>query len=241
LVRQQKVFGLVILLTGILINAHQAEAGLRFCNQGTFKLTTAVGYVDRRKGWVAKGWLSLEPGECKDALRFRLDNRYYYYHAVGHDEGAHVRYDGEHPFCIESRHFTVYQANYGKSTDEECAKDGLRSAKFLKIDVEGKPEFTVNLGGPDNPPPGGKEAPNQPPAAAPPPSVQQEPAGRQPPPAAMQQPPSEPPAVSTDPPPPPRRRHQNSQESPPNTPPNQPAVQGGGQDGAACKRYPNLC
>src|ERR1700678_3249610 len=136
LVRQQKVFGLVILLTGILINAHQAEAGLRFCNQGTFKLTTAVGYVDRRKGWVAKGWLSLEPGECKDALRFRLDNRYYYYHAVGHDEGAHVRYDGEHPFCIESRHFTVYQANYGKSTDEECAKDGLRSAKFLKIDVE---------------------------------------------------------------------------------------------------------
>jgi uncharacterized membrane protein len=252
-VRHRKVLGLIILLTGISFSAHQAEAGLRFCNQGKFKFLAVVGYVDRQKGWVAKGWLPVEPGECRDALQFPLDNRYYYYYAAGHDEeNALVKYAGEHPFCVESRKFMIYQSDYGKSTDEECAKAGLRSVKFLKVDVQGKPEFTINLGGPDNPPPGGGETPGRPPVAAvpppaaqqPPPAAVQAPAVRQPPPTAMQQPPSgaEPPAVSADPPTAPlRRRQQNHQEGPPNVPPDLPAAQGGGQDGTACKRYPNLC
>jgi uncharacterized membrane protein len=263
-VRHRTVFGLIILLSAIFTGAHQAQAGLRFCNQGTFKFRTAVGYVDRQKGWVAKGWLSVEPGECKDALGFRLDNRFYYYFAAGRDDNSLVKYTGGNSFCIETRRFQIYQANYGKGTPEECAKDGLRSEKFRKIDVQGKPEFTVNLGGPDNPPGELTEAPAQPPAevmeqraprqppaaAAQPPAVTAQPpvVRQQPPPAsAVQQqlPAAEPPTASADPSGP-RRRQRYNQDPPPAQPAAppaaaQPAAQGGGPNGAACQRFPNLC
>jgi uncharacterized membrane protein len=223
-VRHRTVFGLIILLTAIFSGAHQAQAGLRFCNQGTFKIHTAVGYVDQQKRWLARGWLSIEPGECKDALGFPLENRFYYYYARGRDENAHVEYTGESSFCIETRPFKTYQANYGKSTPDECAKDGLRSKKFKKVDVQGKPEFTVNLGGPDNPPTAGGDPagePGQPPTAAVEPRATQQPPAvvRQPPPTAAQQPPpsaAEPPTASADPSmAPPRRRQRYNQEPPP--------------------------
>lgn len=169
-----------MLLAGLSGGAHEAQAGLRFCNQGNIKLSTAVGYVDRQKGWVAKGWIHIDPGECKDALRFKLDNRFYYYYANGRDENSRIKITGENSFCIELRKFTIYQSDYGKSTPEECVKDGLRSVKFKKVDVQGKPEFTVNMGGPENAPSAGADPtpapPDQPPVATePPPAVRQPP------------------------------------------------------------------
>src|ERR1700753_2438093 len=157
--------------------APRAEAGLRICNQDKIKYRTAIGYVDRQKGWVAKGWLSLEPGECKDALGFRVDNRFDYYYAVGHDDNnSHIKITGENAFCIETRKFRIYQADYGKSTPEDCAKDGYRSEKFKKVDVQGKPEFTINLGGPDNTPTTGNDpAPAQTPVANTPPPTRPSP------------------------------------------------------------------
>jgi uncharacterized membrane protein len=214
-VKHRTVLGLIIVLTAISAGAPQAQAGLRYCNQGKVTLHAATGYTDRQKGWVARGWKKIEPGECVDALAFPLDNRFYYYFAAGRDGDEHVKYTGEHAFCIESRGFRIYQGNYGKSTDEDCAKDGLRSEKFRKIDVQGKPEFTVNFGGPDNPP---GVAADPPPTATAQPAPAQQPAAavqapvvRQPPPATMQQPAAaaEAPAGSADPSmPPPRRRQQ---------------------------------
>ena len=211
--RHRTALGLIIVLTAISAGAPRAQAGLRYCNQGKVTLHAATGYTDRQKGWVARGWKKIEPGECVDALAFPLDNRFYYYFAAGRDGDEHVKYTGEHAFCIESRGFRIYQGNYGKSTDEDCAKDGLRSEKFRKIDVQGKPEFTVNFGGPDNPP---GVAADPPPTATAPPAPAQQPAAavqapvvRQPPPATMQQPAAaaEAPAGSADPSmPPPRRR-----------------------------------
>jgi uncharacterized membrane protein len=295
-VRNRTVFGLTILLAGLLGGAHEAQAGLRFCNQGNIRLSTAVGYVDRKKGWVAKGWTHIEPGECKDALRFPLDNRFYYYYAYGRDEDSRIRITGENSFCIESRTFTIYQSDYGKSTPEDCVKDGLRSVKFKKVDVQGKPEFTVNMGGPENAPAAGGDPTPAPPdqpavATAPPPAVRQPPVIVQqpsapavrppaasveeesaPPPrrrARQEQPPPDMPAVRQPPasteeeayPPrrrarqeqpsapygqpteedPPPKRRARQEQPPPNTPPAPSAAQGGGPNGAACQRFPNLC
>jgi uncharacterized membrane protein len=186
-------------LTAISAGAPQAQAGLRFCNQGKFPFKAAVGYANEKKAWVARGWLTIEPGECKDALGYPLDNRFYYYFARGHDENERIKYTGDHPFCIESRGFKLPQATYGKATEEECAKEGLRSVGFKKVDVQGKPEFTINLGGADNPP-DEPETPTQ--AAVPPPAAQQPPA------AAVQQPPAAaaPPSAMADPSMPPSRR-----------------------------------
>jgi uncharacterized membrane protein len=169
-VRHRTALALIILLTAICTGAQRVQAGLRFCNQGNFKFNVAVGYVDREKRWIAKGWAGLEPGECKDAIRAPLDNRYYYFYAAGRGpDQAQVKYSGETPFCVQSKKFVLYQADYGKSSQEECSKDGSRSEMFMKIDVKDKPDYTINLGSPDNPPSpsaGPAETPVRPPAVA---------------------------------------------------------------------------
>jgi uncharacterized membrane protein len=165
---------LIVFLTAISIGAQRAQAGLRFCNQANFKFNVAVGYIDREKGWVGKGWSVIEGGQCKDAIPTPLDNRYNYFYASGRGpDQALVKYSGETPFCIQSKKFLLYQAEYGKDTQEECSKAGLQSEMFQKIDVNGKPNFTINLRGGSDPPQGasagpapkpGQPPPNQPPA-----------------------------------------------------------------------------
>lgn len=208
----RSVFGSIIVLTAICTGAQTAEAGLKFCNQGNFKFTVAFGYIDREKGWVAKGWAAIEGGECKNALTTPLDNRYYYFYAVGRGpDQSLVKYSGETAFCVQQTRFVLYQAEYGKSSPEECAKGGLRSEKFMKIDVKGSPDYTVNLGsppqnaGPGAPPasPPATAAPYPPgPSAAPPPSV-----------ATGQPQANQPPAPAPS----------------------------GGASSPSCQRYPNLC
>jgi uncharacterized membrane protein len=216
-VRHRTALGLIILLAAICTGPQRAQAGLRLCNQGNFKFVVAVGYVDREKGWVAKGWEAIEGGECKDAIRTPLDNRYYYFHAAGRGpDQALVKYSGETPFCVQSTKFVLYQAAYGKSSQEECGKDGLRSEMFMKVDVKGSPDYTVNLGSPANPP-----APGAGPAAAPvrPPSVATG--------GPVQQPVNQPPPSAA----PPRA----------NQPPPASSAAPAGGGNAACQRYPNLC
>jgi len=244
-VRHRTALGLTTLLTAIFGSPHHAEAGLRFCNQGKFTLSVAVGYVDRQKGWVARGWQSLEPGECKDALSFALDNRYYYFHARGQGENSKVKYNGETAFCIETRKFRIYQADYGKSSPDECAKDGLRSEKFMKVDVKGKAEYTVNLGALDVLPSAGANppaTPGQPPATEPPPAAQKSAPAADPPAAAQGQvPAAEPPTASAEQPAP-AKRPRASQQAPSSSPPEPSAVPSdGGPNAKACQRYPNLC
>jgi len=236
-VRHRTAFGLTVLLTAMFAGPHQAEAGLRICNKGTFRYSVAVGFVDRQKGWVARGWSSLEAGECKDALGFKLDNRYYYFFARGHGEHANEKYTGETAFCIESRKFRIYQADYGKSSPEECAKDGLRSEKFVKVDVKGLPEYTINLGVPE----AAQVTPGQAPGTEPPPVTQKPAAAVEPPHPPTQRPApavAEPTAAAEEQP---ARRPRNPQPQA-NTPPAPPAAQtGAGPNGTACQRYPNLC
>jgi uncharacterized membrane protein len=206
----------MVLLVAISTGAQRAEAGLRFCNEANFKFNVAVGYIDREKGWVGEGWWVLEGGECKEAIKAQLSNRYYYFHAWGREPGQTVvKYNGETPFCIESKKFTLFQAAYGKDTQEECSKAGLRSEKFLKIDVNGKTDHTINLRGPDTPP-GANAAPA--PRPAQPPAV----AGG----GNVQPPPNQPP---------PNQPRPNQQPAAPSTAP------GGGGSQTACQRFPNLC
>jgi uncharacterized membrane protein len=239
-VRQRTAFGLIILLAAMCCGMQQAEAGLKFCNLGNFKFVVATGYVDREKGWVARGWLQLEAGDCKDAIKAPLDNRYYYFHAAGRaPDQSLVKYSGETPFCVQSQKFELYQATYGKSSKEECGKDGLRSEMFMKIDVNNKPDWTVNLGTPANGAAAGAGAatggPVQPPPNQPLP-------GNAGPPITPARPTPGPnggyaqqPVNPTPPAPPPS-------PGPAVAPPRPPSVApGGGSTGAACQRYPNLC
>lgn len=229
--RYRELLGLTVLLASVPAGAHQAQAGLRFCNQASFKFNVAVGYVDREKGWVGKGWTVIEGGQCKDAIRTPLNNRYYYFFAEGRaPDRDMVRYSGETPFCIQYAKFLLYQSQYGKNTQDECSKAGLMSQMFQKLDVSGKPDFTVNLRGPDGPSQGPSAAPASRPYT-PPPS-----AGPAPQPSQMPRPPfNQPSAANVGPaprpaPPPVARPPVNQAPAAPSATPS-----------AACQRYPNLC
>lgn len=237
--RYRGLLGLAVLLASISAGAHHAQAGLRFCNQANFKFSVAVGYVDREKGWVGKGWTVINSGQCKDAITTPLNNRYYYFFAEGRAADREmIRYGGETPFCIQYTKFLLYQSQYGKNSQEECSKAGLLSQAFQKIDVSGKQDFIVNLRGPD----GAAQAPGA--ATAPRPYSPPPNAG----PPQTQPPMGQPSTANTTPgprpaPPPPMNQPSaaNTAPRPAQPPMARPSAPAPTAPSAACQRYPNLC
>jgi uncharacterized membrane protein len=167
----------------VAFSAERADARFRVCNQSGDRQSIAFGYVDRARGWVAKGWWVINTNQCTNIYEPDLDNRYYYI-LVEPTAGGPAWKGGKVPFCIEDKSFLLYQAEYGKNTPEDCAKAGLRSAQFVSVDVgagEKNHVFTLSGSTPPRPP--------QPPVAvAPPPAPQPSP-----PPVAVA-PPAQPPA-----------------------------------------------
>lgn len=176
---------LIVILTAMAAGAQQAQAGLRFCNVSSFSVEIAVGYVDREQGWVSEGWWVIDAHDCKvpPPLHNALDNRFYYYYARGR-EGDHRKttFTGATPFCVKHEPFKLYQAQYGKDHIADCAKAGLFSVPFSKIDTNNQPGFTLRLNGDDDinavaqqPPPviAPQPYPPAPPQVIQPPAVQQ--------------------------------------------------------------------
>ena len=160
--------GLVVLGAAVSTGAQQAQAGLSVCNASSFRISVAVGYVDRQEGWVSEGWWIVDAGDCKAAISSPLSNRFYYVYAQGVAEHSATKFSGTAPFCIRFEKFKLYQAQYGKDTEDDCSRAGLRSAKFLKVDTNNLPNHTVKLSGDDNAPVGSAG-----PVAQPAPAIQQ--------------------------------------------------------------------
>ena len=239
--RHRATLGLAILLAAIAIGGQRAHAGFQVCNDANLQINVAIGYVDQQQKWIGQGWWPIDPGKCQEILNGDLTNRYYYFYATGNDGGKTRRWSGEVPFCIQPEPFTLDQAQYGKNTEEDCAKAGLRFAKFRKVDVHGQKNHTHRLKLQEAP------ASNQPVAGAgSDPSPQRQPQFQ--PPAPQFQAPA---AQAQPPAPPPQRpvagggnmQQRPYQQAPAQAPQPAPpqAAPGGGGGGAACQRYPNLC
>jgi uncharacterized membrane protein len=238
-VRHAASLGLIVLLTALSGGTQQAHAFLRICNQANFRITVALGFVERQGDWAARGWQPIEGGECKDVIRSSLHHRYYFFFAAGRGPGGHIiKYEGDTSFCVDHTKFRVYRSQYGENTAQECSKAGLRSELFRKLDVNNATEFTINLGGPVAAP-GPTAAP--PSASDPPPPVQIPPAQV----APAQVPPAQVAPSQVPPPPvaaPPNRQPPAASAQPPNPSPSAPpTAPGSGESGGACQRYPDLC
>lgn len=251
--RPRATLGLAILLTAISGGAQRAHAGFQVCNDANLHVEVAIGYVDQQQRWIGEGWWPLDAGQCQEILSGDLTNRYYYFFARGRDGEKVRRWAGDTPFCIQQEKFTLDQTQYGKNTEEDCHKAGLRFAKFRKVDVHGQRNYVRHLRLHDAPDPainqpvgaGPGPAPQLAPPATPlaPPAPQLPAAGpRLAPPAPQLQPPATAgggdlrpptyrPPVAAGPAPAPRP----SPAAPPQ------AAPGGGSGGTACQRYPNLC
>jgi len=165
-VRQRAVLWPAIALTAIAIQAQPAQAGFQVCNQFARHISVAIGFVDRERGWIAQGWANVEPGQCKSLHHADLDNRYYYLLIRARGGGV---WGGDVPFCIKHEKFLLVQAQYGKNTPDDCAKAGLQSAQFFKVDVGQEKEHTYTVTASNNPGSGVPgERPRRPPVATPP-------------------------------------------------------------------------
>jgi uncharacterized membrane protein len=162
-VRQRAVLWPATVLTAIAIQAQPAQAGFQVCNQFVRHISVAFGFVDRERGWVARGWANVDPGQCKSLHRADLDNRYYYLLIRARGGGV---WGGDVPFCIKHEKFTLVQAQYGKNTPDDCAKAGLESAQFFKVDVGQEKDHTYTVTASNNPGGGAPgEQPRRPPVA----------------------------------------------------------------------------
>ena len=171
--RFRAAVGLMVFMAGL--TAESADARFRVCNKSDTVLSVAFGRIDRARGWVAKGWWVIDTGRCANVYPDDLDNRYFYAYAEAKGGGPAWK-GGTVPFCVEDSEFLLFQEQYGKNTPEDCAKAGLRSARFISIDVgQGERNHTLNFSGPLSPSSSAAPPSPQPPIAEGPPPSQPSP------------------------------------------------------------------
>jgi uncharacterized membrane protein len=171
------VLGLTALM--VAFSAQRADAGFRVCNQSDVRISVALGYLDKPRGWVAEGWWVIDVGQCSTLYRADLDNRYYYVFAKSTADGGKTTWSGKIPYCIQPlEKFVLVQAQYGKRSQDDCAKAGLGAVNFDVVDTGKEKNHTLNLAGgattqaPPSPPPSYQPSPVTPgpaPQPAPPP------------------------------------------------------------------------
>src|SRR5262249_43840065 len=144
-VRRRAALSVAVLLAAMSIRAQPAHAGFRICNQSDLTIETAYGYNDGRRGWVAEGWWKVAPSKCVELTHRDLSTRYYYVYARDTDGGRLAEWEGDTPFCVDHKAFTLYQARYGKNNEADCARAGLESLEFFKVDTEDATDWTLKL------------------------------------------------------------------------------------------------
>ncbi|MFN4229607.1 DUF1036 domain-containing protein [Parvibaculum sp.] len=117
----------------------QKAAGLDLCNRTDTLVWAALGYRNGEDE-VSSGWVRIEPGNCRKAIKGKLDQEAYYVYAEGVDdagaiargtEGAMI-WSGGDSFCIKTTRFEI-------KGRQRCAARGFDERGFMKIETDGKP------------------------------------------------------------------------------------------------------
>ena len=123
----------------------QAKAGLDFCNRTAHLVWTAIGYRTL-DGEMSSGWIRIEPGQCRKAIKGKLTEREYFVYAEAVDEhGAALPSDagkavwsGDVRFCTKPTRFEIR----GR---DRCTARGFDERAFLRIDTGGAPKWVMDL------------------------------------------------------------------------------------------------
>lgn len=123
----------------------QSAAGLDLCNGTGTLVWAAVGYMNGEEE-MSSGWVRIEPGACRKAIKGKLDRDAYYVYAEGVDdagaiaqgrEGAMI-WSGGDSFCIKTTRFEIR----GR---ERCAARGFDERGFMRVETGGKPLRRVDF------------------------------------------------------------------------------------------------
>ena len=136
-------------LTMAFASATPCLAELQFCNRTDGRIYSAFGYLDQRDGWMSRGWMVLEAGECKANVRSPLLDRLYYAFAYDDRGRTWEAQPGQQGgwFCFSSpQAFTSKVRDYVDARGTlNCEKDNLREKQFLVIDTGANTRYTFEF------------------------------------------------------------------------------------------------
>ncbi|MBI1262034.1 MAG: DUF1036 domain-containing protein [Rhizobiales bacterium] len=135
------------LIDHLLANATKAQAklGLDLCNKTKHLVWAAVASHQTTLD-MSSGWIRVEPGTCRKAIKGKLTAAAYYLYAEGVDEAGIVTREGEHNllwsgdtvFCTKPTRFEIRDRT-------QCLARGYDERRFMRIETGGRAQSTMNL------------------------------------------------------------------------------------------------
>lgn len=125
--------------------AQHETLGLGFCNRTEELVWAAVGYKNHGDD-MSSGWVRIEPGGCRKAIKGKLVEKSYFVYAEAVDEtgsialreGQPMSWSGAETFCTKATRFEI------KGRDR-CTARGFDERGFMRVETEGKPGWTVDF------------------------------------------------------------------------------------------------
>ena len=112
-----------------------ARAEFAVCNQSFDVVNVAIGQFED-DDWVTRGWWTVGPNQCANAIREALEARYIYVFAQ--DVFGNEILTGSTPMCIGVDRFEVRGI-------EDCLARGHLTAQFIEIDTLQTERWTLFL------------------------------------------------------------------------------------------------
>jgi len=122
----------VMAVTGFTRPAHAVFA---VCNQSFDVVNVAIGLYESG-GFVTRGWWTIGPNQCANAVQESLTARYIYVFAQ--DVFGNVILNGATPMCVGTERFVIRGV-------EECLLRGHLAADFIEVDTQQTERWTLFL------------------------------------------------------------------------------------------------
>ena len=131
----QKLIANIVLAAGLSFIAGQAKAVFAVCNQSFDVVNVAVGMFED-DAFVTRGWWTVGPNQCANAVRESLTARYIYVFAQ--DVFGNEILNGATPMCIGTERFVIRGV-------DECLIRGHLAANFVEVDTQQTERWTLFL------------------------------------------------------------------------------------------------
>ena len=119
----------------LLIWAGPARAVFAICNQSFDVVNVAIGLYED-DAFVTRGWWTIGPNQCANAIRESLEARYIYVFAQ--DVFGNAILNGSTPMCIGTERFEIVG-------ETECLVRGHLAADFIEVDTQRTERWTLFL------------------------------------------------------------------------------------------------
>ena len=103
--------GFMLTIAASIALTASAHAELTLCNRTSYRMEVAIG-LEKRANVETRGWLRLDPGQCRQALEGTLDADMVYVHARTPPVygSAPLPLNGQADFCIKNDDFDIPNA-----------------------------------------------------------------------------------------------------------------------------------